>query len=332
VRGAWLLCVVGLLAAPFAAGIASAHDLGLARLDLLETEPGHYTLRALVTKPFDPQRLEPVLPDRCAVRGMHASARGANRVELRSEIACEGAPLSGGDEIALPWGRSGTLVSARWVDGSQARRFFQSANADTLAVPVRDLRASQRTPLEAGQRYLALGVEHILTGWDHLAFVLALCLLASGMGLVSLVTAFTVGHSISLSLAVLGFVALSTAAVEACIALSVAFLAREALLGRRGGSPWRYGAILVAGFGLLHGLGFASALTEAGIESSHLAIGLIGFNLGVEIGQLLFLALVAALAFALRSRGLAPLRSAAAYAVGILGLFWTLERLAGLAR
>ena len=168
-----------------------------------------------------------------------------------------------------------------------------------------------------------------MTGWDHLAFVLMLCLVATGWRLLGLVSAFTAGHSLTLALAALGFVHVPAAPVEAAIALSVAFLAREAL--REGEDTLRHGAALVFGFGLLHGLGFASALQASGIARAEFYVGLLTFNLGVEIGQLMFVALVVGLAAAGHLAGMAQgprrtISAAAAYAVGVLGVYWTLQR------
>jgi hypothetical protein len=182
--------------------------------------------------------------------------------------------------------------------------------------------------------YTQLGVTHILGGLDHLAFVLCLCLLTGGTSLLLLVTAFTLGHSISLALSFLGVVAVPAPPVEATIALSIAFMAREALLTRRDSadaarSQVRYMAVVVS-FGLLHGLGFASVLGELGVSAGERITGLIFFNIGVEIGQLMFVSIVLALLWVARhARFDSPLRTAVLYGVGTLGMFWTYERVAG---
>ena len=146
--------------------------------------------------------------------------------------------------------------------------------------------------------YLTLGIEHILTGIDHLLFVLALLLLTTGTWrLVKTVTAFTVAHSITLGLATLGIVHVPSRPVEAVIALSIVFVAAEIVQARRGRAglaaqmPW----IVAFIFGLLHGFGFAGALSEVGLPEGHIPVALLFFNLGVEAGQLLFVAAVLAL-------------------------------------
>ena len=145
------------------------------------------------------------------------------------------------------------------------------------------------------ERISSLGVEHILLGVDHLLFVLALLLLTTGTWqLVKTVTAFTVAHSITLGLATLGFVHVPSKPVEAVIALSIVFVAAEIIRARRGQIglaaklPW----IVAFTFGLLHGFGFAGALSEVGLPEGHIPVALLFFNLGVEAGQLVFVAVV----------------------------------------
>jgi hydrogenase/urease accessory protein HupE len=182
--------------------------------------------------------------------------------------------------------------------------------------------------------YLTLGIEHILLGVDHLLFVLALLLLSTGTWqLVKTVTAFTVAHSITLGLATLGFVHVPPKPVEAVIALSIVFAAVEIVQARRGppGLSARMPWIAAFTFGLLHGFGFAGALSEVGLPQGHIPVALLFFNLGVEAGQLLFVAAVLAfMAGARRLRIAWPGWSepAPAYAIGGLASFWVLQRVA----
>jgi hydrogenase/urease accessory protein HupE len=182
--------------------------------------------------------------------------------------------------------------------------------------------------------YLALGVEHILFGIDHLLFVLALILLTTGTWrLVKTVTAFTVAHSITLGLATLGFVHVPSKPVEAVIALSIVFVAVEIVRARerRSGLAARMPWIVAFTIGLLHGFGFAGALSEVGLPESHIPVALLFFNLGVEAGQLLFVAValagigIARCLWKVRPRWaeLAP-----PYAIGGLASFWVIERIA----
>jgi hydrogenase/urease accessory protein HupE len=180
--------------------------------------------------------------------------------------------------------------------------------------------------------YLSLGVEHILLGFDHLLFVLGLILLtASTRQLFWAITAFTAAHSITLAAAALGFVHVPAKPVEAVIALSIVFVAAEIIHARRGSPslaaqvPW----LVAFAFGLLHGFGFASALSEIGMPAGHIPVALLFFNLGVEAGQLLFVAAVLALIAALR-RLWGPLPHWAEpippYLIGTMAMFWVIER------
>jgi len=182
--------------------------------------------------------------------------------------------------------------------------------------------------------YLKLGVEHILLGIDHLLFVLALLLITRETRLlIETVTAFTLAHSITLALATLGYVHVPSAPVEVLIALSIVFVAFEIVRlwwGREGltaRAPW----VVAFTFGLLHGLGFAGALSEVGLPEGHIPVALLLFNLGVEIGQLLFIATMLCL-FALTRRIRIPwprwTALAAPYAIGSIAMFWVIERIA----
>lgn len=187
---------------------------------------------------------------------------------------------------------------------------------------------------EIAWSYTVLGVEHILGGIDHLLFVFALLLIVSGgKRIVATVTAFTIAHSITLVAATLGWVTVPGPPVEAIIALSIVFVAAEVLRGRQGRpgltarAPW----VVAFSFGLLHGFGFAGALAETGLPQTAIPVALLMFNIGVEIGQLLFVAVVLTLA-AIARRVIrthpAWALPVSAYAVGSIAAFWTIERVA----
>jgi hydrogenase/urease accessory protein HupE len=194
---------------------------------------------------------------------------------------------------------------------------------------------------EVAATYLRLGIEHILFGFDHLLFVLALVILVRDWGRVAVtVTAFTVAHSITLAAATLGFVHVAGPPVEAAIALSIVLVAVEIVNARRGmpsltaRRPW----LVAFCFGLLHGLGFAGALAEVGLPQHAIPLALLFFNLGVEIGQLAFVAAVltmgwllyraASLRFgpALVQRTFNRVDVTAAYAIGAVAAYWLIER------
>ena len=183
-----------------------------------------------------------------------------------------------------------------------------------------------------GAIYWGLGVEHILFGFDHLLFVLGLILITANLRqLVKAITAFTMAHSITLSAAVLGFVHVPTKPVEVAIALSIAFVAVENIHAREGKAgiavqaPWLVAFV----FGLLHGFGLASALSEIGMPAGHIPLALMFFNIGVEIGQLLFVAAVIAVAAFVRLIPISTPRWAPLvppYLIGSVAMFWVIQR------
>jgi hypothetical protein len=183
--------------------------------------------------------------------------------------------------------------------------------------------------------YLRLGAEHILFGIDHLLFVLGLILLVGDVRLlVKTITAFTLAHSITLALATLGVVRIPQAPVEAVIALSIVFLASELVrqgrgeISRTARQPWLVAFV----FGLLHGLGFAGALSEVGLPAGDVPAALLLFNVGVEVGQLAFVAAALALIAAARRLSRPPWRwldEVPAYAIGSVAAFWLIQRITG---
>jgi hypothetical protein len=188
--------------------------------------------------------------------------------------------------------------------------------------------------LEVTRTYLTLGIEHIGFGIDHLLFVLALLIITNGtMRLIKTVTAFTVAHSITLALATLGFVHVPSKPVEATIALSIVFVAFEIVRRREGQNgissraPW----IVAFTFGLLHGFGFAGALSEVGLPQNHIPSALFFFNVGVELGQIAFIAVVLGGIALVRRIPLRLPRWAELippYAIGSVAMFWVVQRVA----
>ena len=180
--------------------------------------------------------------------------------------------------------------------------------------------------------YLTLGIEHILAGVDHLLFVLALVLIVAGRSrLLWTITAFTIAHSLTLALATLGFVHVPQPPVEAAIALSIVFVAAEIVHGLQGRpgltarAPW----VVAFVFGLLHGLGFAGALAEVGLPVGAVPLALALFNVGVEIGQLMFVAVVWATLMVLSRSPVSQrawARALPPYAIGAIAMFWVIER------
>jgi hydrogenase/urease accessory protein HupE len=220
------------------------------------------------------------------------------------------------------------LLRIEYLDGTSLTHRFTPASASYTV-------ADKPTLLQTAYTYLNLGVEHILLGFDHLLFVLALLLLIDNTRKLFLtITFFTLAHSITLSLATLKLIHVPVPPVEATIALSIVFVASEIIRVRQGHSsltyrkPW----IVAFTFGLLHGLGFAAALTQIGLPENAIPLALVLFNVGVEIGQLLFI-----FAFLLLSWFVAQLRFNPAmgwkkippYFIGSMASFWLIERTVG---
>ena len=209
-------------------------------------------------------------------------------------------------------------------------------NGDGVDTIVRPEAPQFRIDLKAGapaavSAFLLLGIEHILTGPDHLLFVLGLLLIVRNRWmLLKTVSAFTVAHSLTLAAATLGHIQLSTSLLNALIALSILFVAPEAVRAARGGTSLtiRYPWIVAFAFGLLHGMGFANGLSTLGLERGALVGALALFNVGVEIGQLAFLAVVLALIRSfhlMQVRWPRPVALMPAYAIGALGAMWTFQ-------
>jgi hypothetical protein len=194
--------------------------------------------------------------------------------------------------------------------------------------------AATQSRWEVMGTYVVEGIRHILFGADHLLFVLGLLLIVgSGWMLVKTITAFTVAHSITLAVATLGFAQAPALPLNAAIALSILFLGPEIVRVWRGETSFtiRHPWVVAFAFGLLHGFGFASAMTGAGLPRQDLPLALLSFNVGVEVGQLGFVALILAMERSFRLLEVRWPRWAQAlpgYTVGTLGAFWTIQRVA----
>ena len=220
---------------------------------------------------------------------------------------------------------SRVITRVTWLDG---RDLVAVLTRDAPNLGVRSARADGSDRVRTSLDYTRLGIEHILRGVDHWLFVLGLILLVRfGRGLFWTITAFTLAHSLTLSAAVLGLVSVPSSPVEAVIALSILLLAVECAkprdsLARR--LPW----VVAFSFGLLHGFGFAGGLREVGLPPSESALALLCFNVGVELGQLLVIALagVTLLLLGRRPELGSRFEKAAAYTMGTFSAYWSIER------
>ena len=305
----WLLAALMLLA-----GAAGAHEMSMAELQVRELARGEFLVNwGPGEKSMPADSLTPRWPAHCRAEGnaLHCGAEG-----LSGRLAIDGV----GDRF------SAVIVKINWLDGA-ARAYTIAAGQPS--VQLFGAADDQRGMGEIASAYVVLGVEHILSGYDHLLFVAGLLFLVGFQRrLVWTITAFTAAHSLTLVSAALGWLTLRPAPVEACIALSIVLVASEAL-HRRDTLARRLPALLAFLFGLVHGLGFAGALQDIGLPQQHLAVALLTFNVGVEIGQLLAVgAAWAVLRAARRWQGLPRLQVPALYLIGTLAAYWSWGRLA----
>lgn len=307
--GMIVACVVG------SPRVSSAHALDNASLTLVERTPQRFVvkfqagssalLRDVAQRPAE-------FPEQCRFDGAH--------------LDCGTRGLVG--ELGLPWLEGSStrlLLDVQCLDGTRVIRMLSSSSPSVRIYGRAATRLETFLPVVGD--YVVLGIEHILAGWDHLCFVVALALLVSGRRqLLGTITAFTLAHSVTLACSALGFWAVPVAPVEALIALSIVLLCVECLkvertLTRR--APW----LAAFCFGLLHGFGFASALSDVGLPQAHLSLALFCFNVGVELGQLMVIVVCVLLGRAvLRLRIERWARPALIYAMGGVAAAWSLER------
>jgi hypothetical protein len=312
-----------LLLACLLAGSARADTIHVGHFSLLTGNQGANSYELLADLPADLATDSAITWPAGCMAGDETRQTIAGRTRLSLHFACTGG-LPADAMIRLPWKLDGASLRPQ---GGKHISILPAAGL--ISLPVGASLTGPRPLATLAGDYLWQGVSHILTGWDHLAFVLCLCLLAQGRHLLLLVTLFTLGHSISLAGGFYDWISLPMPPVEAVIALSILFMAREALAGF-GPGDWRRQALITGGFGLLHGLGFASALGEMAVPADDRLPALLFFNLGVEAGQLLFVAAVLALlAVASRSGRAAMMRAVSLHAAGAMAAFWLLQRLAG---
>lgn len=332
------LLVVVCLAWTILSGQAQAHDLQPAYLEITENAPDSYSVLwkapamgglRLAIYPRLPQNAAETAPrESVSLAGAYVERW---KIHAPSGLAGKTITIDG-----LSASRTDVLVRIEWLNGETGTARLTPSNP-SFEVPA-------ATGLwQVAVAYLGLGIEHILLGIDHLTFVLALLLLVRGWKRIGLtVTAFTVAHSITLGAATLGFLDVPGPPVEAAIALSIALVAVEIVNSSRGREsltarlPW----LVAFAFGLLHGLGFAGALSEVGLPGHAVPVALLFFNIGVELGQLVFIAAAMALFTILRGVWLARVgsreswspawpRVATAYCIGGVASFWLIERVSG---
>jgi hydrogenase/urease accessory protein HupE len=301
-------------------GSARAHEMSLAELQVHETAPGEFIWQwGAGEKKAPADELSPIWPAHCQAEGnaLHCGPRG-----LQGTLAVKG----------VGQGFSAAMVKVLWRDG-QSRVYTLTGSQTTV-----QLYGAADDPRGLGEivsAYTVLGVEHILSGIDHLLFVIALLFLVGfNRRLIGTITAFTAAHSLTLASSALGWLALRSPPVEASIALSIVLVAGEAL-HQRATLARRWPALVAFLFGLVHGLGFAGALKDIGLPEHHLLPALLSFNIGVELGQLLTVGAAWLLwrqwwRLSARWPQLARARTAALYGIGAVAAYWSWLRVAAI--
>lgn len=322
----FLAAVAAIFGATFAVPAAAHENLPIV-VSLQERAPGQFTLGHRLPGNIDPGKgPETTLAAPCRKQAQSAtSTLYACPPEYRPEAI----------EFAWPGGMpsSSLLVRTAYLNGQE---HSQVGPLPEGPLPLPETESAGKVLSD----YFVIGLEHILFGLDHLLFLACLVIISgTARRTVVTVTGFTLGHALTITLASLGLVHMNSGATEVLIALSIVFLAAEIVRGRRDTLAWRHPAVVATIFGLLHGMGFAGALAEIGLAQTAIALSLVGFNLGVEAGQMVFVcAIFAAVALwrrrATDSTGGAPagrpVQLAAAYGVGILSAYWVWERGLGL--
>lgn len=326
-----LLGILGMASVPD----AMAHPLAPAMLELRELasdSPIRYEVswRSSAT-PVPGTRLEPRLPADCSAITKASSARdNAQSLLSHWQVQCS------------PDGLRGRSIGIAGLDSSPVNVILRLATLDgdvntvllDAAQPAYTVPARGEIP-PVFRTYLVLGVEHLLSGIDHVLFLIGLLLLVRRLRLLVLtITAFTLGHSVTLALATLGLVKVNSALTELAIALSILVLALEVARPRPHSLMRRWPWLMAAAFGLLHGLGFAGALAEVGLPVGEIPLALFAFNVGIELGQLLVVVVVLLLSRAWSGLIGARLPAAAAtlqrlfmpYLMGALAGYWCIER------
>lgn len=310
------LLVLAVLMQPSA---LSAHEATLGVLEFREVRPGAFVGRWTMQPSIGAARVDLRVPPHCFLR--------------LPEMNCGQKGLVGPITITnLGANMSAVLIKIIPIEGEP--RSYTISTANPVVSVLGTGAPTLQTWIELAKSYVNYGIDHILLGADHLLFVLGLIwIVGGGWRLVKTITAFTIGHSASLAAAAFGLIGVPERPLNACIALSIAFLAVEIVKQQRGemGFTARHPWAVAFAFGLVHGIGFAGALAGLGLESRLLPAALLFFNVGVEIGQLAFVLLVLALIWAHRRLGAVMPRwgdALPAYAIGTVSMFWFFGRLA----
>lgn len=322
-----------------AAPLAQAHDARPNYVQITETEPNTFSVSWKVPSSIPGGALPyPVMPEGCVSERQPAWQKNAAEYIGQQVFQCT-EPLSGrvvGIEFPIINPSLSTLYKIKLANGEQHVRILKPSETE-WTVPDAENRFAVAT------EYTWLGIEHIWIGIDHLLFVACLLFIAKTTRRILItITGFTVAHSITLALSALDLVRIATPPVEAAIALSVVFMAWEIARGDTSSLTHRFPVAVSSSFGLLHGFGFAAVLRDIGLPQTELPTALLFFNVGVEIGQILFVLALLIGFFVLRPALKRLLLSArdhevhwssltapASYVIGSIASFWLIDRVSG---
>jgi hydrogenase/urease accessory protein HupE len=328
------ILILGLIFAAVISASASAHESRPFYIEIQERGTGLFSVQWKAPPTVQLSNAPSVaLPKTCEAA---AESSGQGR-ETRALFRCEDGLAGQEIEIRYPiYNPSVTsLVRLTWRSG-ETQTLLAAPDETIIWLP------TPETTSGVALQYLSLGVEHILEGYDHLLFLICLLFIARRVRRILItITGFTLAHSLTLALSALGFVRVPVPPVEAAIALSIVFLATEIARGRRETLTYRYPIAVSSSFGLLHGFGFAAVLRDIGLPQTEMSMALLFFNVGVEIGQIIFITGVilfylGAVFFLQHLKEeriqMWTMQAAArpsAYAVGVLASYWLVERIAG---
>jgi hypothetical protein len=314
----YLRTVLLILIAFMASSALHAHEATLGVLEFREVRPGAYVGRWTMEPSIGAERVGLRVPPHCFLR--------------LPEMNCGEKGLVGPITITN-LGADMSAVLIKIIPIANEPRSYTISTANPVVSLLGTGAPTLQTWIELARTYVNYGIDHILLGADHLLFVLGLIwIVGGGWRLVKTITAFTIGHSASLAAAAFGLIGVPERPLNAAIALSIVFVGVEIIKQQRGeaGLTARYPWAVAFSFGLVHGIGFASALAGLGLERRLLPAALLFFNIGVEIGQLAFVLLVLALIWAHRRLDAVLPRwgdALPAYAIGSISMFWFLGRL-----
>jgi len=327
----WLTSILALMALSTFCG---AHSINLIELDISQTDDTHYEIKLPLKLNVTIPLVRPSLPEHCQYQTKDLTLNSGQTFKFQ----CQNSNFSVTDQLTINWSISTIHVTSHWLDTPIKQQLFYADENGQVTIKFQKLNDLSGSWLNTSLQYSVLGVQHLAGGYDHLLFVIGMFLLLGWhKKLFYSVTAFTVAHSITLAITYFQWINLNPGPVEACISLSIAVLAAEVIRKRQHFSSltYQYPALICGSMGLLHGLGFAGALADIGVNEQSITPALLGFNLGLEVGQLMFISALFALKlligfFIKRST---YLKSAAsmleymfAYGMGAIAFTWTLQR------